>query len=339
MDWHNLVKTRHIVSGGFMERRVLCAAVVAAAVSVCGTVVTHAAVILNDTFGSSTLNAAVPTAPTATSTSYQLMSSKAWTPAPSITSGHLTFGIAKTSSGHIETQALFATAPVSLANVGDYIDLTITFTNTIGLDSQGGHIAFGMYNTSQVQPVAGGLNGTAVSGNTSNATGGVQNWIGYPSRIAYTGGNSRIGLRPAQPGTNNTSQDLLVEGSASQSYTGNINLASAASTLVLTDTNVYTEYLKYTLTAAGTMQIETSLYGGPTATGSPLFTQTATATGGNFVASSFDGLAMGWRSTGNVTATTVDINAITVSTNVAVPEPASLGLLAVGALTMIRRRK
>src|ERR1051325_11854991 len=89
----------------------------------------------------STLNAA-PVNPTATSTSYEMISSKSWTPAPSLTSGDLKFGIASTTSGSIEVQALFTNSPVALVVEGDYLEMKITFTNTGGLLTAAGALGF-----------------------------------------------------------------------------------------------------------------------------------------------------------------------------------------------------
>ena len=93
-----------------------------------------------------------PAAPTVTATAYQLFSSKAWNPTPSIATNDLRFGIGSTTSGHIEAQALFSASPVVLATVGDYIELTVTFTNTSGLFAQGGHLGFGLYNSGGDRP-------------------------------------------------------------------------------------------------------------------------------------------------------------------------------------------
>src|SRR3954466_11726691 len=68
----------------------------------------------------STLNQP-PVNPTATSASYELVSSKNWTPTPTLTSGDLKFGIASTTSGSIEVEALFANSPIALVVEGDYV--------------------------------------------------------------------------------------------------------------------------------------------------------------------------------------------------------------------------
>src|SRR5882762_4519880 len=131
-------------------------------------------------------------APTLNSASYEVMSSKNWSPAPSLTSGDLKFGIAATTSGSIEIQAIFTNSPIALVVEGDYVEMTITFTNTAGLLTGAGALGFGLYSSGQAFPVSGGLNATAVMAQTANATGGAQNWAGYVGQLAFSGSNSRI---------------------------------------------------------------------------------------------------------------------------------------------------
>jgi hypothetical protein len=134
--------------------------------------VSKAATFFTEDFAhGSTLNQP-PVNPTATSTSYELASSKSWSPAPALTSGDLKFGIASTTSGSIEAEALFTNSPIALVVEGDYVEMTITFTNTGGLLTGAGALGFGLYSSGHAFPVSGGLNATAVSSQTANATGG-----------------------------------------------------------------------------------------------------------------------------------------------------------------------
>lgn len=262
----------------------------------------------------SALNAA-PVNPTATSTSYEMTSSKTWVPTPSLTTGDLKFGIAATSSGSVEVQALFANSPVALVVEGDYIEMTITFTNTAGILTSNCFLGFGLYNSGHVFPVSGGLNATAVSTQTANATGGVQNWAGYVAQIAFTNANSRIMTRASQTGSDNRNQDLLTSNSGSSSY-GNpgaatVGTATNTVSLALTAGQVYTEDLTITLSSSNTLYITNTLYAGPTATGTPLSQFGAEATG-TLLASQFDALAIGWRETASQ-LTTIDISSISVT--------------------------
>lgn len=272
----------------------------------------QAGVVFSDDFSASTLNSVTPVAPEVNATAYQLFSSKGWSPTPTIAANHLKFGIAATTSGHIEAQALFTTNPVTLAAIGDYLELVVVFTNTTGLFTQAGHVGFGLYNSGGIAPLAGGMNSTAVSGTTS-VTGGAQGWQGYVSQIAYSGGTHRIATRPAQSITTGNNQDLVTDGSGTQSYPNDVQLAGVASTFTQSAAQL-TEVLRYTLTAANTLQIESRLYLGSDTNGTLLFNQSAAATGANFLTSSFDALAIGWRATANTTATLMDIRSITVNT-------------------------
>jgi autotransporter-associated beta strand protein len=262
----------------------------------------------------STLNQP-PVAPTSTSASYQVVSSKSWSPTPLLISGDLNFGIASTTSGSIEVQALFTNSPIALVVEGDYVEMTITFTDTSGLLTGAGALGFGLYSSGGVFPVSGGMNSTAVNSQTANATGGVQNWAGYVAQLGFSGSNSRIMTRPAQTGTDNRNQDLVTSGSGSSSY-GNLSAAtvgsaSSAPSLTLTNGQVYTEDLIISISSSNTLYITNTLYAGATATGTPLSQFGAEATG-TLLASQFDGLAIGWRETGSQ-ATTMDIASIAVT--------------------------
>ena len=267
-----------------------------------------------DTFGGgSTLNNPTPTSPTANSADYQLISSKTWTPDPSLTPGDLLFGIPATTSGDMEIQALFTTNAVALSQVGDYIQMTVTFTNTSGLLTEAGQLGFGLYNGSQVQPVPGGLNGTATSGSSTAATGGVKEWKGYVAQINYSGANSRIMTRPVQTGTGNNVQDLITSGSGSTSYTGQTTVGSTSpSTVILTKGNAYTEVLTIKLTDLNTLSITNMLYDGPGTSGTVLANFGGVASGSTYIASAFDGLAIGYFGRANATTNVMEISSINI---------------------------
>ncbi|HLP02834.1 MAG TPA: pectinesterase family protein [Opitutaceae bacterium] len=282
--------------------------------------------VFNDTFTGTgralNTNPASPATPTIDAAAYQLMSSKTWNPVTSIEAGHLRFGIAATTSGHIEAQAVFTQYPIALANVGDYVEFSATFTDTAGLLMQPGHLCLGLYESGGSAPIAGGLNGTATSSSATAGTGGVRNWKGFVNRMFYTGASNKIVTRPAQTGTgnSNTNQDLLTEGSSSQSYSNPTFTAitTAASTLSLTAGAQYTASFRITLTAASTLQLVGSLHPGADTSGTALYTITGSATGASFLTSTFDGLALGWRATSNSAgATAIDVNAFRVVTNAA----------------------
>jgi fibronectin type 3 domain-containing protein len=287
--------------------------------------------VFNDSFSTSSLNSPSPSAPTAAGTSYQLISSKAWNPAPTITAGHLKFGIGATGSGLIEVQALFASSPVTLATIGDTVSLSVTFTNTVGLFAQTNYMGFGLYNSGQNGPVPGGLNGTATSGtvNTSNATGNAQNWVGYVGQLNFTNASSLILTRVAQNGTANNNQELLTTGS-SASYNNPpgsaVGAPSGAASIVLPTNSLYTAILTITLKANNTLAITNSLYSGADDSGTLLSQFGAVASGSAYLTNRFDALAIGWRAAIATGPTMIDINNISVTAgvgpSVALPPPA-----------------
>ena len=299
--------------------------------------------LFRDIFSSSTLNSAAPSAPAFSSTSYEIVSSKGWNPVPSIGSGHLVFGIAATTSGSIEAQALFATNPVILASVGDSISLTVTFTNTSGILTSNCSLGFGLYRSGGNFPVPTGLNGTATSGNTTAVTGNAQTWIGYVGQLSFTNASSQIMTRAAQSGAGNNNQDLVTSGSGTSSYSTpaavTVGSASSASSLALTAGNPYTEVLTFKLTAANTIAITNSFYAGTDTNGTLLSRFGGVASGATYLTNSFDALAVGWRETGNQ-VTTMDLNKITVTTALAANTPvlpaAPTNFTAVGTNLQVR---
>lgn len=280
--------------------------------------------LFRDIFAASSLNSPTPSAPTSSTTSYQIISSKSWSPTPGIGVGHLTFGIAATTSGSIEVQALFATNPVVLASVGDSITLTVSFTNVAGILTSNCALGFGLYRSGGNYPVPGGLNGTAASSVLSNPTGNAQTWIGYVGQLAFTNANSQIMTRTVQSGTGNNNQDVLTSGSGTSSYANpaatTIGSASSAASLVLAPSNAYTEVLKIRLVATNQLAITNFLYAGSDTNGALLSQFGAVASGSAYLTNSFDALGIGWRETGNQ-ATTMDINRISISTALAANTP------------------
>ncbi|HLP77949.1 MAG TPA: autotransporter-associated beta strand repeat-containing protein [Candidatus Paceibacterota bacterium] len=278
----------------------------------------RASTFFSETFtGGSTINSATPVNATLNSASYETVSAKAWNPTPSITTGDLKFGIAATTSGAIEIQAVFSTNALALTQVGDYIQMTVVFTNTAGLvTANNTFLAFGLYNSGGSFPVGGGLNGTATTSSSDHATDGVAGWQGYVGQMVYNGNNGhQILTRAAQTGTANNNQDLVTTGSSSQSYrnpSASTVGSRVASTLVLTAGATYTETLRITLTDINTLAITNSLYDGPSTNGTLLVEFGGIASGSTYLTSGFDGLAIGWRETANA-ATTMDISSIDVS--------------------------
>lgn len=314
-----------------------------AAIIAGGTRSGRAVTVFSDDFSSSTLNVA-PSTPTANSTTYEIASTKATT--STIAPGHLAIGMASTSSGFVEAQALFAATPVTLATVGDYIEFTLTFTNTTQIS--GGTSSFlymGLYNSGGTAPLPGVLTNSALTTASGSpyATGGVQLWQGYVAKPAYNTANGNIVTRPMQngPGTTSANQDLVANNVGGGAYNNpaGVNLGTTLSSLTLAAGGQYTMQLRLTLSGVNSLDITNLVYDG---NGNVVFNQGKTASGANFLTNSFDGLAFGWRFNGAAAPSALDVNSILVTTNV-VPEP-STALLALGGLgmavyTVSRRRR
>jgi len=298
--------------------------------------------VFSDSFSSSTVNSLTPGAPTANSTAYQVIASKAWNPnPPTITAGDLKYGIAATSGGGVEAQALFTATPVTLASAGDYVKLTLTFNNTVGVLNIPSYLGVGMFNASQVLPWAGGLNNSANNANSTAVTGGAQNWQGYVAQIATAGLNSRFMDRKAQTGPDNRNQVAVISGSAiygpSTPSPVSIGTSGTGPSVTLALANPYTEVVKFTLLGTGALQLDSTLYD---AGNNVLSTMSAT-TGTTPLTTTFDALSIGWRATSTASVTTLDISSIQVADFIQpVPEPSTLALAGLGtAALFIRRRR
>ena len=276
--------------------------------------------VFADTFSSSTVNSASPVTPTASGTSYEILSSKPWNPLPSISAGNFQFGIGPTTSGIIEAQALFTNTPVSLDFPADSISLVVTFTDTLGLLTESGSLGFGLYNSGQNFPVPGGLDGSMSGTGTGNAIGNAQTWAGYVGQLSFTGMNSQIITRPPQSGAFNTNQEAVSTGSGS-SYGGPVTIgtASMSPSLTLAAGNTYTEVLNISFVNSSALAITNSLYAGTSINGALLSQFGGVATNSTLLTSDFDAFAIGWRAEQNTTASAIDINQINVLTTGPVP--------------------
>ncbi|HEU5396034.1 MAG TPA: immunoglobulin domain-containing protein, partial [Verrucomicrobiae bacterium] len=286
--------------------------------------VTAQQTVFYDTFGSSSLNqtniaGGIPggTASDATpfsATSYTIASAKNAL-ATSIGSGHLVLITSATSSGNTEAQALFTKYPVSLASVGDYIELTYTFTDKYPIFQTGSATStalfLGLFNSGGVAPQAGAVlqnGGVYQSSETSADTGGTQGWMGFSAQDYY-GSGWRLFARPPQTTLNNLDQNLLYNYPNTLGNGGSIT--PPAANVALTVGQQYTVQLRVTLTAAGELTVSNGLYAGVDTTGTLITNTSWVATGANAVTTNFDGLGIGYRA-GNPAAWTNDLNSIKV---------------------------
>jgi fibronectin-binding autotransporter adhesin len=275
-----------------------------------------------DTFGTSSLNqtniaGGIPGGiPTASQTSYTIGSAKN-TLATTVGSGHLMLIQSATSSGNMEAQALFTQFPVSLASVGDYLELTYTFTEYAPImqssSSANEALFVGLFNSGGVAPQSGAIlqNGGFSSGLTTAATGGTANWVGYSAQY-YNGASSRLYARPVQTTLNNNDQQVLYNYPTTLANGGAITAPSPN----LTPGQQYTMQLRITLGAAGQLAVSNALYAGAGISGTPFTNMLWVATGANLLTTNFDSLAIGYRAADSKIWTN-DINNITVVASLA----------------------
>jgi pectin methylesterase-like acyl-CoA thioesterase len=284
--------------------------------------------IFTDTFGSSTTNATSTPGgtPSASSTSYDLASTKDGRTC-TIGPGKFTVKLAGgTTAGYIEAQAIFASTPVQLVNVGDSITLTVAFTNTAGtllIGGSGSVIDAGLFysGSPSVPPlgVSPWLVNAGLGSGTTFPTGFCQNWQGYVTQLSSNTLASKVYTRTNQTSANNANQDLLFSGSGTGLYnapggtqlganfTGGPTLVSGAK---------YTMSFTILLAAAGQVAVTNSLFD---VSGNLLCTYGGTSSGGaTFINNGnyFDGLAIGVANKGTSFNPTMDISKITVTKNV-----------------------
>lgn len=331
-----------------------------AAMVVVMSVVAAAAPVFTDTFtnGSTVGGASVPGGtPAASSTSYDIASTKA-SASSAIASGTLSVVIPATTSGLAQAQAIFTSSPITLAAVNDSINLQYVFTASPNVLSGTGmsnssQIWAGLYNSGSSLPLTTlantGLTATSTTG--SILTNGVSQWRGFVQRIAATGtngaGSSTIYTRPAQiSGTSSAVQDLVGNNVGGGTYNGPVGTTlrtlSGSASPALTVGQQYTFDYTLTLLGTGTLGITSNLFSGAGTGGSLLFTATGTASGANFLTSTFDGLALGYRYSGGSAAATLAVNSIAVTASI-VPEPTTMTAAAAMAglsfLLWTRRRE
>lgn len=286
-------------------------------------------IVFTDNFsnGSTTNHTSVPGGtPFASFTSYDVAASKAATTGTTINPSDLKIALnGATSSGLLEVQAVFTKAPITLVNVGDSINLTYIFRMTNGLPTVAAYLGQGLYNSAGVPPVAGGLNnsGLGTGAGSPFATGNCQAWQGYFSRILSL--TNAILTRPVQngnaSGTTSANQDLLGSGvSGGFTNPGPATVGTVITPSVSITTGAYYT-ISYTITLTDTntptLTITSVLFNGVGTNGTVLSTETATATGANYLTNSFDSIAFGRRDTGGSSVVTMDITNITISENLA----------------------
>lgn len=269
-----------------------------------------------DTFGTSSLNQSnisggIPGGiPTASQTSYTVASAKNAL-ATTIGANHLRLIMAATSSGNNEVQARFTDYPVSLASVGDFVEMTYTFTAAMpgmkSTSSANSALFQGLFNSGGIAPQA---NSILQNGGLSSATtayiGGTKEWVGYSAQF-YNGNASRIYVRPKQTTENNSNQGLLYNFPQGGASGGTLSFPSPN----LIPGGQYTMQFKVTLSGIGELTITNALYTGADTSGVQYTNLSWVVTGANVLTTNFDSLAIGYRGTDSAIWTN-DINNIKV---------------------------
>lgn len=277
--------------------------------------------VFYDTFGSSTLNGLSTNSgtPTASSTSYDIVSSKNAT-TTTIAAGDLSIKTSATSSGSTEAQAVFTTFPVTLQFTNDYIELDYSFIDSTdvlnGLAGNSVGLYCGLFNSGGVPPLSGGLldNGGLGSATTAD-TGGVQNWIGYNAAMlnSYNGYYDwSVSSRPAQTTLNNNDQAVLYNYPNSGTHYNSAQPPSLPFPNLVVGQQ-YTVQFRITLTGAGQLTVSNALYEGSAVGGAMVWSTIGNFTGANVLTTNFDSLAIGYRAGDSQSiGWTNDISAITV---------------------------
>ncbi len=296
--------------------------------------------IFSDNFSAgSTVNSTTPATPTENSAAYQILADKNYSPVPSISATGLKMGMSSTSSGNMEAQALFGSAPVILSGIGDYIEITATVTNVAGMFSttppannltanNQNTLYLGLYDSDQVSPVPGGL--TTLNSAATHGVGYVKEWVGYVGSVVNHGmsgatNNNQIRTRPVQSNAlNNYNQSLA--SAAFRNPAGAVVGAIASEIDAPTSAGgQYTAVFRITRSATAEYTVEKRLYDGAGTAGTLLATVSGIATGDTFLTDDsdnlgFDGFALGARVTN--TPGQMEINAVTITTNASlVPVP------------------
>jgi hypothetical protein len=277
-----------------------------------------ATTVFNETFtGGSTINSNPPNpaTPAPNAIAYQQLAAKTFNPnPPTLGASGLRFGIVGTTSGFNHIQALFTRYPVTLADTGDYLELTVTFTTEGGIvtPQTNSTLFFGLHHANQEQPFPGGMNGTSATATAGYA----QNWKGYVNRIFYAGGNNGFFARPAQTATAANNQDVLYNFSGAST----IGSTSPSALAAFGSGSVFTEVFRIARAGANSLSLSSALYSGDSPAGAPLYSQSATST--SVLTAVFDAFAIGWRATGSV-ASAMNITALKITTTgntIIVPE-------------------
>jgi hypothetical protein len=272
--------------------------------------------IFETNFAQDTIHAAVPVV-TATRTNWYIMGNKVATnsnvgdnPATSSVAETRPFTLALnagSTAANYQAAAVFAPAPLSLAQTGSSLRVTVTLATANNIN-----LGMGLFNSGGSLPHTTHHSGTtaALIGGAEGIDGGVRNWTGY--RALLTHGSpagallTRIAQTTSEGSITNRTQDLVVPGSSTASYgqPAGVSVGTVTnSTTSVTPVNdaVYTLVLQISRTDADQFTLSCELYDGASTSGSPLFSASgvtsAAAARPSAVTSAFDSFAIGARTT------------------------------------------
>lgn len=267
--------------------------------------------------------------------------------------GAFTFGMAATTSGLVQAQNRFTASPSTISNVGEWIELTVKFTNNNNLLAGGTSslINIGLFDSGGANPALGlEASGLTATDGSPFASGNAQNWEGYVGRLALTGGTNQLFTRPPQlndgtvGGSTSENQELLFNavGNGAFDYPGGVQLGTTATSTqaALTAATQYTATLRISVSAASEYTVVYSLLNG--AGDTTLQTISRTTVSGSFINNlSIDGIGIGYRQSGTSLATSISLNSVDVTLST-VPEPSGFaavaGLAGLGFAASRRRR-
>ncbi len=296
--------------------------------------------VFETSFAQDTIHAAQPVV-TATRTNWYIMAGKVATNSnvgddistPAVTESRpftLTLNAGSTAANY-QAATVFAPAPLSLAQTGSSLRVTVTLATANNIN-----LGFGLFNSGGSLPHTTHHSGTTASliGGTDGIDGGVRNWTGYRALLTHGSPAASILTRVAQTTTEgsitNRTQDLVVPGSASASYGQPAGVSvgtvtNSATSVTPVNDAVCTLVYQISRTDADQFTIAYQLYDGASASGTPLFSASgvtsAAAARPSAVASAFDSFAIGARTTNGsvprVVMTALAIDYAAPSSNVA----------------------
>ncbi|MEO5914504.1 MAG: hypothetical protein ABIS50_09750 [Luteolibacter sp.] len=262
--------------------------------------------VFSSTFGTDTIHAASPIV-SPTSTNWYVMSSKD-ARTSNIAGSRLDLTMPTTTSGIVDTAALFSAAPLILADVGEMLRLRVllstTNVRTLGL---------GLYHSGGSPPYTGLINSQLIGGSSALATGGTQGWSGYRFHLDAGAAGPAIALerRSTQPGTTNASQSVIAPGTSSSAPTVQSVGSGAVPGFSWADNATYALVFTLKRGVSDAFEITATLHAGSDPSAPAIGTATATTTGAA-VAGGLDAMAIGYRNRDSSSVSHVRVSQVTV---------------------------